>query len=214
MRGNDARKFTQSVEEITGILEQARSYATGQNTYVWVAFYPLDPSTLAGPDKDQSGSQLYVATYASTDGTDPVNWGNPLSSVSIPYPSAASPSIIQIAKVKVFKQLQVAQSPFSSEQIPAMPSAMNSPTAPSSAVAFSLPLRSPSLVLSQQTPPTGAQAILVIGFTPSGSAQVSPALAAEIGLDLEPVRGGVTDTNNIVALRISGLVGLTTIYRK
>jgi hypothetical protein len=36
-----------------------------------------------------------------------------------------------------------------------------------------------------------------------------------IGLDLQPVKSaGVNNVNNLAAVRINGLVGLTTVYRK
>src|SRR5258708_18589762 len=51
-----SKQFSSQLNDIAGILEQARSYATAQNTYVWVAFYPYDPSTLSQPDN--SGDAL------------------------------------------------------------------------------------------------------------------------------------------------------------
>jgi len=220
LRGlNGAGKFNQSVQEIAGILEQGRAYAVAQNTYVWVAFYPVDPATLPAPDTDQSGEQLYVATYASTDGTDPVTWGTGLTTVPIPYVASAGalPWIIQIAKPRVFKQLHLeTQTYFTSTAIPSMPASMNTPTPPLSLVSFVLSLRSPAIVLSSQTLPSGQNSkTLVVGFTPSGSAQVSSSPVSVIGLDLQPMKGaGIKSTNNLAALRINGLVGLTTVYRK
>ena len=211
-------KFNQTVEGIASILEQARSYAVGQNTYVWVAFYPIDPATLPAPYTEQGGEQLYVVPYASTDGTDPVQWGSTLTSVPIPYaPAGTSPSIVQITKPRLFKQIHLeTQNYFTSANIPSMPPSENSPAAPLSQVSFSLPLKSPSITLSSQSLPGGESShTLIIGFTPSGSAQVSSSLVTSIGLDLQPMlAAGVKNTANLAALRISGLVGLTTVYRK
>jgi len=215
---NSAGNFNKSVEEIAGILDQARAYATAQNTYVWVAFYPLDPSALPAPNTDQGGEQLYVVTYASNDGTDPVQWGSSLTDVSIPYtPGGAAAEIVQIAKVHVFKQIHLeTENYFTSTQIPAMPTTLDNPSPPLSEVGFQLSLKSPALTLSNQPlPGDESNKTLVVGFTPSGSAQVSSSPVAYIGLDFQPMQAAnVRNTNNLAALRISGLVGLTTIYRK
>jgi len=219
LRGqNDAGNFSKSVEGIAGILDQARAYATAQNTYVWVAFYPLDPSALPAPYTDHGGEQLYVVTYASNDGTDPVQWGSTLTEVPIPYlPNGSPAEIVQIAKVRVFKQIHLETANyFTSAQIPAMPATLDNPSTPLSQVSFQLPLKSPALTLSSQPlPGDESSKTLVVGFTPSGSAQAGPSPVAYIGLDFQPMQAAnVKNTDNLAALRISGLVGLTTIYRK
>jgi len=221
LRGqNDAGNFSKSVEGIAGILDQARAYATAQNTYVWVAFYPLDPSALPAPYTDHGGEQLYVVTYASNDGTDPVQWGAALSDIPIPYIPTGSPAeIVQLAKVRLFKQIHLVAetgSYFTSAQIPSLPATQNEPALPLSQVNFQLPLKSPALTLSDQPLPADESSkTLVVGFTPLGSAQVGPSPVAYIELDFQPMQAAnVLSTNNLAALRISGLGGLPTIYRK
>jgi type II secretory pathway pseudopilin PulG len=211
--------FNSSVDGIAGILSQAQAYATGRNTYVWVAFYPTDPAGLPVPVTDRSGEEVYVATYASADGTDPIEWGADLTTVPIPYvPSGSTaPAIFQVGKVSLFKQLHLETQNFAtSATVPSMPAALNTPTPPLSTVSFQLAINSPSLTLSSQALPSDENAAtLVIGFTPSGSAQVSSSPVNSIGLDLQPVKSaGVNNVNNLAAVRINGLVGLTTVYRK
>jgi prepilin-type N-terminal cleavage/methylation domain-containing protein len=214
-----ALTFNSSVDGIAGILSQARAYATGKNTYVWVAFYPFDPSGLSGPATDQSGEQVYVATYASADGTDPIQWGADMTSVPIPYvPSGnPAPAIFQVGKVALFKQLHLETVNFAtSTTVPSLPAALNNPTPPLSTVSFQLAVNNPSLTLSAQALPSDENAAtLVVGFTPSGSAQVSSSPVNSIGLDLQPMKApGIKNVNNLAAVRINGLVGLTTVYRK
>ncbi len=219
LRGqNGAGNFNKSVQEIAGILDQARAYATAQNTYVWVAFYPLDPSALPAPYTDHGGEQLYVVTYASTDGTDPVQWGTALTDVPIPYvPTGSSAEIVQLAKTRLFKQIHLETANyFTSTQIPAMPATLGDPSPPLSQVNFQLPLKTPALTLSDQPLPADeSNKTLVVVFTPMGSAQVGPSPVAYIGLDFQPMQAAnIKSTNNLAALRISGLGGLPTIYRK
>jgi type II secretory pathway pseudopilin PulG len=213
-----ALAFNSSVEGITGILNQARAYATSRDTYVWVAFYPFDPATLPGA-ADQSGEEVYVTTYASTDGTDPIQWGAGLTSVPIPYvPSGSTASaVVQVGRVTLFRQLHVeTQNLATSTTLPGMPATLNDPTPPLATVSFQLAVNNPSLTLSSQALPSDEKAAtLVIGFTPSGSAQVSSSPVNSIGLDLQPMKAaGVKNIDNLAALRINGLVGLTTVYRK
>ncbi len=208
-----ASKFNGNITQVAGILEQARAYANGQNTYVWVAFYPLDPTTVA---QDSSGDQLYVAVYASSDGTDPFSatWSG---TYAIPY-TVSGTTISQIFKLASFKQLHINTTGyFTPTQIPSLPASLASPTPPASSLKLSLKLNNMPVTLSAQPVPSGVQApaTSVIEFTPSGGAQVSSSLAASIGIDFQPMKAaGILDANNLVAMRINGLTGLTSIYRR
>lgn len=219
------KQFSNRLNEIAGILEQARAYATAQNTYVWVAFYPYDPSTLTL--SDNSGDALCVAVFASNDGTDPINWT--ATSISIPSSGTASvsgTSISQILRLASFKQIVIRTENYftqgsAADQIASLPSAIavppNGPSAiPTFQVNFNGTGSSP-LVLPSSIPADAqtGQSISVIQFTPTGAARVSGSPVDSIWIDFQRAKAkGLIDDNNIAALRINGLTGLTTIYRK
>lgn len=214
---NKSGQFNGNISQIAGILDQARTYACAQNTYVWVAFYPLNPATSAN---DYSGDRLYVGVFASSDGTDPFAAGLAgAPPYSIPYTvSNTATTIRPILKLCSFNQLHlVTQDYFTQTQIPSLPTSLTNPTPPATTPVFALPLNNPAVILSAQPLPIGGQAppISVIEFTPTGSVEIGSSLVASVGLDFQPVKSaGLMDTGNLAALRINGLTGLTAIYRK
>ncbi len=59
------------------------------------------------------------------------------------------------------------------------------------------------------------QSISVIQFTPSGEARAGASPVDSIWIDFQRIKAkGVLDTDNIAALRINGLTGLTTLSRR
>src|ERR1700730_15470822 len=65
-----AGDVTSAAYTIKGVLEQARTFATANNTYVWVGFYEEDgsvPSTT--PTATPGTGRLVMSVVASTDGT-------------------------------------------------------------------------------------------------------------------------------------------------
>jgi prepilin-type N-terminal cleavage/methylation domain-containing protein len=76
-RGND---ITRAVYTISGLLEQARSYAKANHTYAWVGFYEENMSatapTNATPPYPGKG-RVVMATVFSNDGTKILNDGDP-----------------------------------------------------------------------------------------------------------------------------------------
>jgi type II secretory pathway pseudopilin PulG len=59
-----AGNMTKACADISGILEEARSYAIANNTYVWVGFSEVDPVT-----NIQGTGKVMIAVAASKDGT-------------------------------------------------------------------------------------------------------------------------------------------------
>jgi prepilin-type N-terminal cleavage/methylation domain-containing protein len=205
-----------SLSRIVGILEQARSYAVAQDTYVWVAFYPLDPSKLPG-NQDSSGDQLYVGVFASSSGSNPLSWGNS-SPCSIPYTDQSTGAIIfQVSKIQFFKQIRIwpqGGNDGAYYNIASLPSSFL-PTPAASTPIFSV--QTPTAVLSAQPVPaaTGDSAIAVVAFTPTGSAVAGPSLSSSIGIDFQPMKSSsVADTANLATIRINGLTGLPSLYRQ
>ncbi len=221
MRGlGGAQHFTGNVERIAGILDQARAYAVAQDTYVWVAFYPYDPSTRTPPDN--SGDALYVAVFASTDGTDPLNWAgtvNPPGTVA-----GGTTTIVPILQGSNFKQTVFRTQDWftqgsGSGQIASLPSS-SVPTPPASTPTFTFTVNGLtggplSLPASLPADAPTAQNLSVVQFTPSGAARVNPSPIDSIWIDFQPAKAkGVLDGDNIVALQVNGLTGLTRLYRK
>jgi len=219
-----AEKFTQEIGQITGILEQARSYAMAQNTYVWVAIYPYDPSMLT--PSDASGDALFIATLASNDGSDPIGW---TSASVVPVPgivSGTTTTISEILRVASFKQITIRTQNYFTQgsgasQIASLPSGIEDPlTGPSATPTFQITVKgvsAASLILPATVPsdaPT-AQAVSVIQFTPSGAARINGSPIDSVWIDLQRAKAkGVIDADNIAAIRINGLTGLTSLYRK
>jgi len=208
-----ASKFSGNIQQISGILEAARSYAMAQNSYVWVAFYPADSAAMG---QENSGEELFLVTLASSDGTNPfTSWAG---TYSIPYTVSGSSTTVQpVQKIACFKQLHLrTENYFTSTQIPTLPAVSTGITAPNSDLIFSVPAPGARTTLGQQSPPPGAEspAASVIVFTPSGMAQVDANMSGTIGLDFEPVKGpGMIDTHNMATLRISGVTGTVLKYR-
>jgi Tfp pilus assembly protein FimT len=178
-------KINQAMSQITSTLEQARQYAVANNTYTWVAFY--QDSTA------QEGSEVYVATLGSRDGTDPTDGfttgGNVDMSRVIPLNRNAS-----------FAQVQLKQP--GANSWPALPSVTASQLAGN--VTFRINIPGKGETSFDQ----------VIQFTPAGEARVSPGLPSVIELGLRPELGGnVADANNIAVIRVAGMTGQTRLFR-
>ncbi len=216
---NSSFKFNQNLSQVVGMLEQARSYAVAQNTYVWVAFYPVDGSQLTGSQQDTSGDRLVLAAYASSDGTNPVNWSTNVT-YSIPYTSPTTGAIISpILKVQTLSQLRMASGANGLGYLlpsASLPTSMTaSEASPASNVTFTYPLPGNGLTLGQQPVPAGDQTCYVIQFAPSGDAQVASGLSSVIRIDCAPMKATtMVDNHNIASVGINGLTGLTTLYRQ
>lgn len=195
-----------------------------QNTYVWVVFYPYDPSTLSPPDT--SGDALFVATLASNDGSDPIGWTS-TSTILVPgIVSGTTTTISQILRLVSFKQIAIRTENYfthgsGASQIASLPSGIDDPpTGPSAVPTFQITVKGVSsspLVLPATVPsdePT-TQAVSVIQFTPSGAARINGSPIDSVWIDLQQAKAkGIIDAENIAALRINGLTGLTSLYRK
>ena len=214
-----AKQFTRSIDQIQGILDQAREYAIAQNTFVWVLFYPVDPSTLTPPDN--SGDALYVAVVASNDGSDPVNFATP-SPATIPYATGTT-TVALIMPVVHIKQVAIGTaSYFTQAQIPSLPvNFPSTPTPPGAKPAFSvtgnglsLPVASAAGDISGSGNVQNTQNVSVVQFTPTGAARTSSSPIDSIWINFERTKAyKAGDTKNIAAIRINGLIGLTTVYR-
>ena len=64
-----AGDVTKAVCDISGALEQARTYAMANNTYVWVGFYEEDGSRLTTSPVTPGIGRVVISIVASKDGT-------------------------------------------------------------------------------------------------------------------------------------------------
>lgn len=196
--------FTQEVGQIAEVMEQARAYAVGQNTYVWVVFYSFDP-----PSETASGDSLCLAVYAANDGVDGLNWGSTTSTV---IPPSSSPSVVQIFKFKIFKHLALNTGTELGNNYPgpANHESLN-PFTPNSDLTFQTTLRQAG---GSVTLP-GNKKSYTVQFTPAGSARVSDSAVGWIQMGFQPVKArNIQDSHNLASIWISGLTGLSTVYRK
>ncbi len=186
----NAPKIDQAMASCGSALEQARQYAVANNTYTWVAFYQ-DTS-------DATGSKIYTAVLASTDGTDPTNGFTVTGIVS-------AGNYVQVSKIASFPQIALESAGINSwiglSTLTPTPSSLAS-----NVVSFNLN------VPAKGTVETFNQ---VVQFSPAGEARISSGLVSVIELDLNPVKGpsNSLDRHNIAVIRLSGMTGQVTLYR-
>ncbi len=191
---NSSGKFNKALEEISGILEQARAYASAQDTYVWVVLYENAPAS--GP------KEVYVAAFASNDGTDPFNW---TGSVALPTPgTVGSTTLTQIAHIYHYQGLHL--------QTTTLPNVPTSPTFPATTPNFQITAQSG---LGPVTLSSASTVYWVIQFTPTSAARVAASPVDSVWLGLQPALSQtVFDTKNVASLSVSGVTGVTTVYRE
>ncbi len=86
---NSAGNVTKAGNDVAGFLEQARSYAMANNTYVWVGF-------------EKDGKDLVISAVASRTGT--------LNVVQTDV-TIANPDIVQLGKILRYRNLDLFEAP-------------------------------------------------------------------------------------------------------
>ena len=199
LRGiNTSGRFNKALTEISGILEQARSYSVAQNTYVWVVLYQVAPAG-GGP------TDVYVGTFASNDGTDPFNW---TGTVTLPSPgTVGGTTLTQVTRTYHYQGLAL--------ETATLPNAPGSPGLPATGTTipnFQCTAQSGSgpVSLSNTSP-----VYWLIQFTPTGAARNSASPVNSIWFGLQPsLSASIVDTKNIASMEVNGITGLTTTYRQ
>jgi prepilin-type N-terminal cleavage/methylation domain-containing protein len=194
------KNATRNISELSDTLELARQYATANNTYVWVAFYPN-----TGSDNTHS---LSVAVLASNDGTDPESTtSTPWGTTGCNYGTVPSSEISLVSKVTTLKQISLQNAgSFSVDTLPATPTvtaSVNSLVTSSSGL-FNMALPGAS---------TPVEFTEGVEFLPSGQVRNSSSPINVIDLDVQPQTGSASQTQNVAVLRINGLTGQTVVYR-
>jgi type II secretory pathway pseudopilin PulG len=211
--GNDV---TSAAYTIKGVLETARTYARLHNTYTWVGFKEVDASQDASVSPQLNGiGRVAIAIVASKDGTRGYDITNP----SLP-PSAWTnynngANLVALGKLERLENIHLAEALTMAGNMvrPNVSSNYIIGSAPVSVTPFDWPLGS-ALGSGQYSFQK------VINFDPQGVARIQYSTNAdtispytEVGL--QQTHGTSVDANssNVVAIQLTGIGGIPTIYR-
>jgi prepilin-type N-terminal cleavage/methylation domain-containing protein len=199
---------------ISDALQQARTYAIANNTYVWVGFFEESASQAPANPGIAGIGRVVISTISSKDGTIVYN-PNSLKAID---PSRVS----QIGKLIRISGIHLAtfnDGKGTGENFDTRPP-VGSNTA---RIGDSTP-PNPSLTPFQYPVGSSASApqytfVKAVEFSPRGEARIdnsnySYKAVAEVGL--QPTHGSTVDTNsrNVVAIQFGGLGGNFKIYRR
>jgi prepilin-type N-terminal cleavage/methylation domain-containing protein len=218
-----AGDVTSTAYTISGLLEQARSYAMANNTFVWVGFKEVDVSNSASVSPQTTGvGRVAVAIIASKDGTRGYDATN--SSLSNPawttYSNGAN--LVAISKLQRFENIHLATTLNGFGNQPPTSGNMARPyiqsnnyvigNAPTSVTPFDWPLGS-ALNAGQYSFQK------VINFDPQGVARIqystnTNGIGAYMEIGLQQTHGtAVSSSANVAALQIDCMTGSTRKYR-
>jgi len=193
--------------DIQGILEQARSYAMANKTYVYAGLKEVDVIT-ANP----SGiGRVGIAVIASLDGTQP--WSSTITNIT---PSATITNTTLISKLRYFDNLHITNTG-------SLTSGTNMTSRPSNSV-LDLSTSTSQVIFNYSNASSGANYPFtqVIEFDPHGVARVqtndfpdTSINSTYIEIPLVPCRGNqaLTTPANQAAIQIDGITGAVRVYR-
>ncbi len=212
-----ANALNKSASDLGDIFAQARTYAMGNHSYVYVGLEELDPTSSG----TAGVGRVAVAVVSGTGGTRPYgNTPGPLS-------DTGSTPVIPIARLQIFNNLHIANAtdltngnmatrpPSSTMGFVDLGSVMNTGTG-KSMVTFQWPLSGSAQYTFDQ---------VVIEFSPEGTArfQSQPTVTSTVPSYLEvpllPTHGTTLPTGeallraNEAALQIDGMTGEVQTYR-
>lgn len=189
LRGAGA--VTRGAYDLASMLEQARTYAVANNTYVFVGLLERD-----GNDATRSGiGELWIAAVASKDGTK--NFG------------ANSANLMPLSKIIKYSELHLADELPSTGDLarPVVEDAFrlgnSAATAPNS--------------FSMTQAGTAMQFTKIIQFDPRGTAKIPSSVSAipsKMEIGLAEARGNTAlSSQNCAALVVDGVTGSVRVYR-
>jgi len=225
--------FTKAAYDIQGTLDQARAYAMGGNTYVWVGFAEEDVTYNSSKTPQVQGvGRVAVAVITSCDGTRGYDATN--SNLANPAWSNYNngKNFVALCKLQYFENVHLADfgssPPVNGNMArPAIPDPQsgfpnfrlgNSSTSANCVTPFDWPLGA-ALNSGQYSFKT------VINFDPQGVARIQGASNTDtvpqyMEIDLQPTHGNSVpavptnqNTGNQAAIQINGMTGATHIYR-
>ncbi len=223
------RNVAKAGGDIASLLEQAKSYAMANNTYVYVGFYEADAAQSEGLRPQPHGTgRLYVGVISTRDGTTGYSAG------SWPSDSSTNTNVADITQPHHFEGVHLVDpASFSTinTRLPNLDYSTDSSGMPNSAwvlgtasgdgyasAATAVPFNAPSRSAVTQAACTFLQ---VVQFTPSGSANIITSVNGTsrqtpfIQFGLVPVRGNQMNANTVdcVGIQIDGLTGVVRMFR-
>lgn len=215
--GNDA---TAAAYVIKGALEQARTYAKANNTYVWLGFFE-ELGSIGSTNPATAGTgRIVISTVASRDGT------KVYSSVSSPATDidSAGTKLSAITKLVKLENFHLRTFPAGTGAAPADTFLTRPPVpgfAPDNArIGDSSP---PDSLRYFHYPPTGPEANAqykfkkMVQFTPRGECRPQNdnyEIRAVMEVGFQPVRGTVLDEVKVCAVQLTGFGGNIQIYQR
>lgn len=217
LRGNKgAVEFSKACYDIAGALQVARTYATANNTYVWVGFFEENIATGNGT----SGvGRIVISTVASRDGTSIYNRETAMAASSTQALSGTS--LIQVGKILKVDNMHLMADPPAFGNRPGsqltgtmLAYRIGAETGATPLFSFSYPLTSTARYTF-----SGGAGRGIVQFSPQGEAITQngpvPGVSSCIEIALQSTHGTTLDTGgNIAAIDIAGITGAITIYRK
>ena len=206
---------TDAAYTVKGVLDQARTYAKANNTFVWVGFKEVNVSNDASVTPQTNGTgRVAIAIVASKDGTR----GYDVSNTSLPTPAWTSynngANLVAVSKLQHLENVHLAGTLTTSGNMarPSIQSNYVIGSAPASVTPFDWPLGS-ALNAGQYSFQK------VINFDPQGVVRIqystnTDAIATYTEIGLQQTHGTtVSSSTNVVAIQLGGVGGSVTIYR-
>jgi len=195
--------FTRAVYDISGLLEQARAYAVGKNTYVYVGLQEVDSVV---PGVADGIGRIVVGIAASLDGTRPYT-------TLTRTPSLLAGNVTMIDKLHYYDNVHLVNS-----------SALVNGTNMTGRPTPWLDLATTTATTRFQWPLNGvakSRFSKVIEFDPQGAARVQtdtvyrPTLSGYIEIPMIPVKGNaaVAVQSNQAAIQVDSITGAVRLYR-
>ena len=201
--------ITQTAYSLSGTLEQARAYATANNTYAWVGFFEEDISGLAGAP---GVGRVVLSVVASKDGTKVYSDANPDPAAPADFPPGR---LLQIGNIVNLEHTHLETLAAGDVTRPSVPlaryqvadAAFEKRDAVTNRATFGYPLGGTGKYTFSK----------IIQFSPQGDAtKIADNLTQWMEIGLRPTHGNAIDTNsrNVVAIQVWGGGGQIQIYRR
>lgn len=232
-----SRTLAQTAFEISGTLEQARSYAMSRNTYVWVGFFEEDIANPSSASPRAPGiGRVVISVIASkdgirykdttVDGSKPSAFDNSVS----PRPADNPATVVQLGKLLKFDNVHLAglNANDANANVPPRPAVPGEyqigDTSPASNPDFtkhppgfgSAPVTNPTTFNYPLTGTAQYRFSKIIEFSPRGEAvKIVDLPVPWMEVAVEPTHGNIPDvaSPNKVAIQIAGTTGEVKVYR-
>lgn len=218
-----AADITKACYDIAGMLQVARTYATTNNTYVWVGFFEENISTGGG---NPGIGRLVISTVTSRDGTS--IYSQETATAATASQALPGASLVQIGKILKIDNIHLMANPdsvasrsaaFSNRQGKQLGASsihrLGSGASYTPLFSFQYPLMGTAQYVFGKTGGPG-----IVQFNPMGEAITDagpvPGVVPCKEIAIQQTHGTVIDSlsPNIAAIDIAGITGAVTIYRQ